>query len=122
MSPRVLVVEPHDQMRAVIRALFEKVGWDVVAEAADGQEAVEKSKNYNPDLVVLEMIMPLKNGVDAAAEIRQSSPSTKLLMFTIHDSEAIRNEVLRVGIDGFVAKSAPSAELLSEAERILGQH
>ena len=108
-------------MRAVIRSLFEKVGWDVVAEAADGQEAVEKSKSYNPDLVVLEMIMPVKNGVDAAAEIRQSSPSTKLLMFTIHDSEAIRDEVLRFGIDGFVAKSAPSAELLSEAERILGE-
>ncbi len=108
-------------MRAVIRSVFEKVGWDVVAEAADGQEAVDKSQNYNPDLVVLEMIMPLKNGVDAAAEIRKTRPATKLLMFTIHDSDAVRNAVLRAGLDGYVVKSAPSAALLAEAQRVLSE-
>jgi len=122
MRGRVLLADPHDQMRAFVRSLFEKEGWEVVAEAADGQEAVEKSQSYNPDLVVLELTMPVKSGVDAAAEIRKIRPATKLLMFAIDDSAAVRDEVLRAGIDGYVPKSAASAELLSEAERIFRGH
>ena len=121
MHYRVLVADPHDKMRAKVRSIFEKIGWDVVAEASDGKQAIDQSKHYNPDLVVLELLMPLKSGIDAAAEIRKIRPSVKLLVFTIDDSAAVRDEVLRAGIDGYAAKSAPSTELISEAQRILGE-
>lgn len=121
MSPaarRVLIAEPHAVMRSTIRALFEKADWEVVGEACDGEEAVKKAKELGPELVVIEISMPRRNGVDAAAEILKHRPSTKLLAFSIHDSEAIREEVLRAGVHGYAVKSAP-AELLSEAERLL---
>lgn len=121
MSHRVLVADPHEQMRAAIRSVFEKAGWQVVAEAADGQEAIERCKSCNPELVVLEMSMPVKSGIEAAAEIREICPAAKLLMFTIHDSEAVREEVLRIGFDGYAAKLFAGSDLLSEAKRLLGE-
>jgi DNA-binding NarL/FixJ family response regulator len=119
MSRRVLVADPNDVMRAKIRSLIEKAGWEVVGEAADGQECIEKVDFLTPDLVILDLSMPVKNAIQAAAEIRTLRRSTKLLVFTVHDSDVVRDEVLRAGIDGFAVKSSSSAELLSEAARLL---
>lgn len=120
MSHRVLVADPNDAMRAKVRSLIEKAGWEVVGEAADGQACIDKVNLLAPDLVIFDLSMPVKNAIQAAAEIRKLKPSTKLVVFTIHDSDVVREEVLRSGIDGFAAKSAPSAQLISEAARLLG--
>ncbi|MGH9687283.1 MAG: response regulator [Candidatus Acidiferrales bacterium] len=119
MPHRVLIADPHQVMRSRVRSLFENAGWQVVGEAANGKECVEQVEALSPDLVVLELSMPLKNGVEAAAEIRDFRPSTKLLMFTIHDSKAIHEEILRAGIDAVVVKSSSGAVLLSVAAKIM---
>ncbi|MGH9738448.1 MAG: response regulator [Candidatus Acidiferrales bacterium] len=121
MPHRVLIADPHQVMRSRVRSLFENAGWQVVGEAADGRECVEQVEALSPDLVVLELSMPLKNGIEAAAEIRDIRPSTKLLMFIIHDSNAVHEEILRAGIDAVVVKSSSGAALLSAAAKIVGQ-
>ncbi|MGH9560305.1 MAG: response regulator [Terracidiphilus sp.] len=118
MPHRVLIADPHQGMRAKIRSLFENAGWEVVGEAADGQDCVHKAIALGPDLVVMELTMPLRNGLDAAAEIRKSRPSTKLLMISIHESDVIREEVLQAGVDGFAPKSLSGAALLAQARRL----
>lgn len=120
MPQRVLVADPNDAMRAKVCSLLERAGWTIVGEAVDGQECIDKVDVLAPDLVILDLSMPVKNAMQVAAEIRERKPSTKLLVFTIHDSDVVRDEVLRAGIDGFAVKSASSAELLSEAARLLG--
>ncbi len=121
MSRRVLIVDPNDAIRARIRSLIEKGGWEVLGEAADGQECIDKVNLFAPDLVILDLNMPVKNAIQAAAEIRKTQPATKLLVFTIHDSPVIRDEVLRAGIDGFAAKSSAD-QLLAEIARLLDPH
>lgn len=119
MPHRVLIADPHQVMRSRVRSLFENAGWHVVGEAANGQECVDQVIALAPDLVVFELSMPLKNGIEAAAEMRDIRPSTKLLMFTIHDSEAVHQEILRAGVDAIVAKSSSGAALISAASRLL---
>lgn len=119
MLRRVLVADPNDAMRAKICSLIERARWEVVGEAADGQECIDKVNLLKPDLVVLDLTMPMKSAIQVAAEVRKASPSTKLLVFTIHDSDVVRDEVLRSGIDGFAVKSSSAAQLLSEAARLL---
>ncbi|MGA9884580.1 MAG: response regulator transcription factor [Candidatus Acidiferrales bacterium] len=120
MPYRVLIADPHQVMRSRVRTLFENAGWQVVGEAANGKECVEQVEALAPDLVVLELSMPLKNGVEAAAEIRDIRPSTKLLMFTIHDSEAVHEQILRAGVDAVVVKPSSGAALLSAAAKVMG--
>lgn len=119
MPHRVLIADPHQAMRSRVRSLFEDAGWQVVGEAADGKECVEQVKALAPDLVVLELSMPLKDGIEVAAEIRGIHPSVRFLIFTIHNSDAIHQEILRAGVDAVVVKSSSGATLLSAAVKVL---
>jgi DNA-binding NarL/FixJ family response regulator len=92
---------------------------EVCGEAGDGQQAIEKVKELRPDVVVLDISMPVMNGIQAAFEIHRIAPSTKILFFTINGfPEAVAAGRL-LGADGFVCKSAAGTELIPALKRLL---
>ena len=116
---RILVVDDHDVVRRGVRALLEsQSGVEACAEAANGLEALEHIKKNKTDLVVLDLTMPEMNGLDAARAIRQTSPETEVLILSMHFSEEIAREVLRVGARGYVLKSDANSELIAAVQRL----
>jgi DNA-binding NarL/FixJ family response regulator len=117
---RILIVDDHEMLRRGLRALLSgDARWVVCGEGENGKVGVEKVRQLAPDLVILDVTMPVMNGLDAAREIRQFAPSIKILVFSMHDSPAMRTEFRRVGADAFVLKSAAATELTAMVERLL---
>jgi|SRR5690348_2610929 DNA-binding NarL/FixJ family response regulator len=116
---RILVADDHQVVRAGLRALLEsKAGWQVCAEAANGREAVEKASGLQPDVVVLDIGMPLLNGVEATRQIRKVSPNTEILILTMHDSEHLIQGVLEAGAHGYILKDDADRNLLAAVEAL----
>ena len=116
---RVLVVDDHDVVRRGVRALLEsQPGLEVCSEAANGIEALDFVKKSKPDLVVLDLTMPDMNGLEAARLIRECSPETDVLILSMHFSEEIAREVLRVGARGYLLKSDANTELIAAVQRL----
>lgn len=114
MTLRILVADDHHVVRAGLRTLLEtKSGWQVCAEAANGREAAEKAGQFKPDVAVLDIGMPLLNGVEATRQIRKISPKTEVLILTMHDSEALIQEVLEVGARGYILKDDADRNLIA---------
>jgi DNA-binding NarL/FixJ family response regulator len=116
---RILVADDHQVVRTGLRALLEsKAGWQVCAEAANGREAVEKASAYRPDVAVLDIGMPLLNGVEATRQIRKVSPETEVLILTMHDSEQMIQGVLDAGARGYILKEDADRNLLAAVEAV----
>lgn len=119
-SYRVLVVDDHQVMRKGVRALLESDSvWEVCGEAENGRLAVEKTRELNPDLVILDLTMPEMNGLEAARQIRQVSPQTKIVIFSMHESPQVRKEARDAGADAFVSKSSMAEALTATAKGLL---
>jgi DNA-binding NarL/FixJ family response regulator len=119
-SARILIADDHETLRRGVRSLLgANSSWEVCGEAEDGKEAIEKVRELNPDLVILDVTMPVMNGLEAAVQIHRIAPSVKILIFSMHDSPTLKAEFERVGADAFVVKSAPSGELISAVARLL---
>jgi DNA-binding NarL/FixJ family response regulator len=119
---RILVADDHEVVRSGLRMILEKQpGFEVVGEAANGQEAVEAAVALRPDVVVLDYMMPVQNGVEATREIRARSPRTEVLIFTMHDSEAIVEDVLAAGARGYLLKADANTHLIA-AVQALSRH
>lgn len=109
---RVLVVDDHAVVREGIRhVLSPDHGFEVIAEAADGIEAMALAKEHEPDVVVLDITMPHGSGLEVAASLRRSMPETRVLMLTMHDRGEYVLEAVRAGAHGYVLKDAGPAEL-----------
>ncbi|HXY25580.1 MAG TPA: response regulator transcription factor [Candidatus Acidoferrum sp.] len=122
MPVRILVADDHHVVRAGLRALLEsKSGWQVCAEASNGREAVEKAVRLKPHVAVIDIAMPLLNGVEATRQIRKLSPNTEVLILTMHDSETLVQEVMEAGASGYVLKDDADRDLISAVES-LQQH
>ena len=119
MPHRILIADQNHEMRGRIRSLLERAGFQVVGEAADGQEMAEQALALAPDLIILDILMPVKCGLEAANDVLRTSPRAKLLVFTIHEAEEIRREALRVGVRGYMLKGSSSTEFLAEVKRLL---
>jgi DNA-binding NarL/FixJ family response regulator len=116
---RILVADDHQVVRTGLRALLEsKTGWQVCAEAANGREAVEKANELQPDVAVLDIGMPLLNGVEATRQIRRVSPGTEILILTMHDSEHMIQGVLDAGAHGYILKDDADRNLLDAVEAL----
>jgi DNA-binding NarL/FixJ family response regulator len=116
---RILVADDHQVVRTGLRALLEsKAGWQVCAEAANGREAVEKAGELQPDVAVLDIGMPLLNGVEATRQIRKVSPGTEILILTMHDSEHMIQGVLDAGAHGYILKDDADRNLLAAVESL----
>ena len=120
MAPlRILVADDHQVVRTGLRTLLEsKAGWQVCAEAANGREAVEKAGALQPDVAVLDIGMPLLNGVEATRQIRKVSPQTEILILTMHDSEHMIQGVLDAGAHGYVLKDDADKNLLAAVDSL----
>jgi len=111
---RILIADDHAVVRSGLRALLEShAGWQVVAEAADGKAAVLKALETTPDVAILDYSMPLLNGVEATRQIRKRNPKIEVLVFTMHDSEALVAEVLEAGARAYLLKSDARQHLIS---------
>lgn len=119
MLVRILVADDHHVVRAGLRTLLEsKTGWQVCAEAANGREAVEKAGQLKPDVAVLDIGMPLLNGVEATRQIRKLSPQTEVLILTMHESELLVQEVLEAGAHGYILKDDADRNLLTAVDAL----
>jgi DNA-binding NarL/FixJ family response regulator len=112
---RVLVADDQPGIRKrVCLTLASIVTLEVCDEAADGQEAVEKAEESSPDLIILDVTMPVMNGLDAARKIRVFSPHTPILILTMHKSRQLMEEARKIGVRGYVVK-ADAGQSLSSA-------
>lgn len=119
MPARILVVDDFPVVRRTIRDLLASHSLDVCGEAEDGQEAIEKVKELQPNLVLLDINMPKMNGIQAAFEIRQLSPATKILFLSVHECSAEALSAIRIlGADGFLEKSEAGKELIPTLKRL----
>ena len=116
---RVVIADDHEVVRRGVKALFESNHhWIVCGEAGDGQEAVSLVAALRPDLVVLDVSMPVMNGLQAAAKIRQVSPRTKIVVLSMHESPYITQEALQAGADAFLAKSSAGTHLIRTVKEL----
>jgi PAS domain S-box-containing protein len=117
---RILIADDHELMRRGLRGLLESHDeWAVCGEAVEGTEAVRKSTELKPDLVIMDVNLPGLSGIDAAMQIRQEREAAKILFFTVHDSDEIIREIVEVGALGYVAKSRASQDLVDAVRNVL---
>ncbi len=112
MSIRVVLADDHILVRQGVRALLEREGIQVVGEASDGQEAQRLVLHENPDAAVMDISMPMFNGLDAALSLSRSSPRTRLILLTRHNEEQYVAEALRCGVRGYVLKDQAANDLV----------
>jgi len=112
MPVRVLLADDHIIMRQGLRTLLEREGFEVVGEASNGREAIQLSGTTHPDVAVLDLSMPLLNGIDAAREIVKTDGATKVILLTMHTDEDHVLESLRAGVSGYVLKTKSAEELI----------
>ncbi len=123
MKPmRLLLVDDHEIVRTGLKAVLQPhTEFEIIGEAANGKDAIEKSKSLKPDVVLLDISMPVMNGLEATRHIVKSSPETQVLILTVHDSQSIANDALHAGARGYVLKSDAGRELL-RALRLLREN
>ena len=111
---RVMLVDDHEIMRDGLREVLQRAGdFEVVGEAGDGAAAVRVAQNLNPDVIVMDVMMPLKNGIDACREIIEMLPGTKVLMLTAASEEDAVMEAVAAGATGYLQKYSGKDRLLN---------
>ncbi len=117
-KPRVLIADDHSILLAGLSRLVEDM-CEVVGMVEDGRALVEAAARLKPDLILLDISMPLLNGLDAAREIKKSSPDIKLLFLTMHASPTYATEALKAGGSGYLLKQSVASELLQAIDAVL---
>ena len=112
MPLRVILADDHQIVRQGIRALIERLGVQVVAEAADGLTLIEQVRQHLPDLAVVDVSMPGLNGIDATRQMVAAVPTLAVVLLTMHDEELHVSAALRAGVRGYVLKTQAADELL----------
>jgi DNA-binding NarL/FixJ family response regulator len=122
MATRILIADDHELMRAVLRNLINAhEGWHVCAEATNGSEAVVQEKKLHPDLIVLDLAMPVMDGMQAAREIRKNTPRARMVMFTLHASPEVEQHAKQVGVTRVVSKAKNGGRLVTAIEQVLDE-
>lgn len=119
MPARILLVDDFQRIRSGVRSLLSSESLEICGEAENGREAIERVRELHPDLVLLDIIMPVMNGIEAAQHIHQIAPSTKIVFFTIEDTPEAAAVARLLGADGLVPKSAAGSELIPTLRRLL---
>jgi len=114
---RILVADDQEQVRKrICTILASHSGYEICAEAANGQEAVEKTKKMRPDLIVLDISMPVLNGLEAARIIREFAPNIPIVVVSVHKSKQLIEEAKALGVRGYVAKEDVVEDLTRATE------
>lgn len=109
---RVLLADDHPLFREGLRLILERAGHEVAGEAADGHDACKLARTLNPDIAVLDLSMPLLNGIDVARELRRLAPGTKAILLTMYPDRAYVLRALKAGAKGYVLKTQVSEDLV----------
>jgi DNA-binding NarL/FixJ family response regulator len=111
---RILVVDDHEVIRAGVRLTLQKQrGWEICGEATDGLQAVQQTFRLQPDIVILDVTLPLVNGLSVAHQILCKNPRQQILILTDINSDQIMHDALRIGVRGFLLKSDPARDLVA---------
>ncbi len=113
MSIKILIADDHGVIRAGLRALLSGLpDIEVVGEAVDGRDALKKTVELQPNIVIMDLSMPEMGGVEATRQLSQIAPDTRVLILTVHEDEGLLKEVIRVGAAGYIIKRAVEDELI----------
>jgi DNA-binding NarL/FixJ family response regulator len=122
MLGRVLVVDDHPAVRQTVRALLAEFSVGICGEAENGTQAIAKASELQPDVIILDLVMPERNGLEAAYEIRQRAPCSKIILLSLHyspnDGSVLANAL---GANVFVHRSALARDLVPTIERLLSR-
>jgi len=116
---RLVIADDHEVVRKGLRAVLEaRPGWEVAAEAKDGKEAVQKVRELKPDVTVLDISMPLLNGLEATRQIIKDDASARILVLTMHEADPLIQEVLDAGARGYLLKTDASRDLVTAVDAL----
>ena len=118
MPLQIFIADDHQMVREGLKMLLERAGFKVVGEASDGQEAVRRVRDLVPDVAVLDLAMPLLNGLEAAQEILRDSPRTRPILLTMHAEDPYVTAALRVGVKAYVLKTQAAPDLIQAIEEV----
>ena len=117
---RVLIVDDHEAVRkGVCAILSSRVDIEVCGEAVNGEEAIVKAKELKPDLIILDVTMPVLSGFDTAREIQKILPEVRILMLSTHESKQLVEEAKRLGVHGYVSKTQAGDVLLTAVDALI---
>jgi len=120
-APRVLVVDDDEGIRQALRDLLREEGMDVVGEAADGSEAIESAKELLPDVILMDLRMPVLGGAEATAKIREELPTTQVIILSAYDDPALNRNAEDAGAYAYLVKGCSAAlvrDVLLEAYKL----
>ena len=117
----VLVVDDNAAIRKMIAAAFLSDGFKTCVEADNGREGIEAAKRIQPDLITLDVSMPVMNGLEAAPQLRKLFPKTPIILFTMYGTAQLENEASKLGVNLVLTKTIPLATLVDEAHKLLAQ-
>jgi two-component system nitrate/nitrite response regulator NarL len=118
---RILIVDDHDVVREGVRSILKKRSdWEVIGEASNGQEALAQTEALRPDVIILDITMPQMSGLDVARKITQSTPDSRVVMFTMHDSGTVEHAVKGSGAHGIVLKLNAARDLVKAVDTVAG--
>lgn len=116
---KILIVDDHEVVRRGVRSLLQsKTGYEVCAEAVDGEDAVQKANELRPDVIIMDISMPNLNGLEATQLIRRQVPESKVLVLTQHESDEMARQAFKAGARGYVVKSSIARDLVGAIEQI----
>jgi DNA-binding NarL/FixJ family response regulator len=118
MGINVLLADDHILVRQGLRSLLDREKIHVVAEASDGQEAIQLAETHQPDVAVIDITMPTLNGIDATRELLRSCPKTRVILLTQHEEEQYLHEALQSGVRGYVLKSQVVNDLVHAIHQV----
>lgn len=120
MAVKILIADDHEIVRQGIRRVLEsKPEWEICGEASNGQEAVRMAQELTPDVIIMDVTMPVMSGFEAADEISRLPIGSRVLFFTMHDSGSMAGSVQRSRAHGYVVKSRAAQDLIRALERLL---
>jgi len=118
MAIRVVLADDHALVRQSLKSLLEREGFHIVAEASDGQEALRHVESLKPDVAVMDISMPILNGLEASRQLSRSCPKAKTILLTQHDEEQYLSEALEAGVRGYVLKSQAANDLIQALRQV----
>lgn len=120
MSQRVLIVDDALFMRNLLRDIFAEFGWEIVGEAADGFEALQKYQELKPDLVTMDIVMPQRSGIEALQDIIAADNSAVVIMCSALGQESMVMEAIQNGAKDFIVKPFQQSQVIEVVQRVMG--